>query len=184
MMLTMTTPLLLGDVLQYIFGPLLFLLSLFLVLLVLVQRGRGGGLAGALGGMGGQSAFGSKAGDMFTRITVVVASIWFLLCCLAIACLNPQERVPPPAQPTLNAADGGAGAAGTTTPDAGSDTKAGETKTTDTGESTGKSSDEKAPSTSSEKAPGTDGKAGDKAGTGSGSSESTGGKAEAKKDRP
>ncbi len=182
MMLTMTTPLLLGDVLQYIFGPLLFLLSLFLVLLVLVQRGRGGGLAGALGGMGGQSAFGSKAGDMFTRITVVVASIWFLLCCLAIACLNPQERVPPPAQPTLNAADGGAGATGTTTPDAGSDTKTGEKKTTDSSKATEKSSDEKAPSTSPEKAPGTDKKAGGTSGSAGGSSESTGGESKTKKD--
>ena len=47
---------------------------LFLILLVLIQRGRGGGLAGAFGGMGGQSAFGTKAGDLFTRITIVVAA--------------------------------------------------------------------------------------------------------------
>ena len=32
---------------------LLFATSLFLMLLVLVQRGKGGGLTGALGGMGG-----------------------------------------------------------------------------------------------------------------------------------
>ena len=95
-----------SEALQYVFGPVLFLASLFLVLLVLVQRGRGGGLAGALGGMGGQSAFGSKAGDVFTRITVVVATIWILLCCLAIACLNPQVSVPPPTQPTLGTGAG------------------------------------------------------------------------------
>ena len=40
---------------------LLFMSSIFLMLLILVQRGKGGGLTGALGGMGGQSAFGSKA---------------------------------------------------------------------------------------------------------------------------
>ena len=39
--------------------------SLFLIALVLIQRGRGGGLAGAFGGAGGQSAFGTKAGDVF-----------------------------------------------------------------------------------------------------------------------
>ncbi len=55
-------------------------LSLFLILLILVQRGKGGGLSGALGGPGGQSAFGSKAGDTFTVITVVVASIWGFTC--------------------------------------------------------------------------------------------------------
>lgn len=58
----------------------LTLLSLFLILLILVQRGRGGGLTGALGGPGGQSAFGTKAGDMFTKITSVTALIWIFLC--------------------------------------------------------------------------------------------------------
>jgi preprotein translocase subunit SecG len=58
----------------------LFSTALFLILLVLVQRGKGGGLSGALGGMGGQSAFGTKAGDMFTKITVVVAAVWIVLC--------------------------------------------------------------------------------------------------------
>jgi len=55
----------------------------FLILLVLVQRGRGGGLAGALGGMGGSSAFGAKSGDVFTKITVVSAAFWILLCIAA-----------------------------------------------------------------------------------------------------
>ena len=53
--------------------------SLFMILLVLIQRGRGGGLAGAFGGMGGQSAFGTRAGDTFTRITIVLAVVWVLL---------------------------------------------------------------------------------------------------------
>jgi len=55
------------------------MISLFIILLVLIQRGRGGGLAGAFGGMGGQSAFGTRAGDTFTRVTIVVAVIWVLL---------------------------------------------------------------------------------------------------------
>ncbi|MEM9354489.1 MAG: preprotein translocase subunit SecG [Planctomycetota bacterium] len=57
--------------------------ALFLILLVLVQRGRGGGLAGALGGAGGSSAFGAKAGDVFTRITIITATVWILLCIAA-----------------------------------------------------------------------------------------------------
>jgi preprotein translocase subunit SecG len=59
---------------------LLILTSLFLILLILIQRGKGGGLAGAFGGLGGQSAFGTKAGDTFTRITIGVAALWILLC--------------------------------------------------------------------------------------------------------
>lgn len=70
---------------------LLFLVSAFLILLVLVQRGRGGGLAGALGGMGGQSAFGTKAGDLFTRVTIVVAAIWIILCAFAVKTFRPDD---------------------------------------------------------------------------------------------
>jgi len=67
-------------ILQSIFAVLLPVLSVFLILLILVQRGRGGGLVGAFGGMGGQSAFGAKAGDLFTKITVITVSIWIAVC--------------------------------------------------------------------------------------------------------
>lgn len=79
---------LIGAMAQYFFGFTIFVLSSFLVLLVLVQRGRGGGLTGALGGPGGQSAFGTKAGDLFTRITVGVAAAWILLCATAVFMLR------------------------------------------------------------------------------------------------
>lgn len=85
------------SVLLTIFGVLMFITAVFLILLVLVQRGRGGGLTGALGGMGGQSAFGSKAGDVFTRITVVVATFWILLCIVAILLFN-RQTLPPAAR--------------------------------------------------------------------------------------
>jgi preprotein translocase subunit SecG len=67
-----------------LFSIVLSLLAVFIILLVLVQRGRGGGLAGALGGMGGSSAFGAKAGDLFTRITIVTAAIWIVVCLAAL----------------------------------------------------------------------------------------------------
>jgi preprotein translocase subunit SecG len=76
------------DGLHYLFMIPLIFLSIFLMLVILVQRGRGGGLTGALGGMGGQSAFGTKAGDLFTRITIVVAAIWVLLALAAVKFLN------------------------------------------------------------------------------------------------
>ncbi|MBS0206132.1 MAG: preprotein translocase subunit SecG [Planctomycetes bacterium] len=58
--------------------------GLILIGIILLQRGRGGGLAGAFGGMGGQSAFGNRAGDVFTRITIVLASIWIILGCVCV----------------------------------------------------------------------------------------------------
>jgi preprotein translocase subunit SecG len=62
-----------------IFSILFALASVFLIFIVLLQRGRGGGLAGAFGATGGQSAFGTKAGDVFTRITIGVAVVWVAL---------------------------------------------------------------------------------------------------------
>ena len=63
---------------------LLLLVGMFLILVVLIQRGKGGGLSGAFGGSGGSSAFGSRAGDAFTRFTIIVASIWVLLIMLLV----------------------------------------------------------------------------------------------------
>jgi preprotein translocase subunit SecG len=79
-------------VLTAILNTLLILTSLFLICLVLIQRGKGGGLAGAFGGVGGSSAFGTKAGDTFTKITVITASIWILMAMLLVVLTNrPSE---------------------------------------------------------------------------------------------
>ena len=72
-----------------ILGLLATVVSILLMLIILVQRGKGGGLTGALGGMGGQSAFGAKAGDVFTRVTVFAAIIWMTCCLLIIRVFNP-----------------------------------------------------------------------------------------------
>lgn len=63
---------------------LIFTASLVMILLILIQRGRGGGLIGALGGSGGSSPFGSRAGDTFTRITLITAAVWMFLIMLQI----------------------------------------------------------------------------------------------------
>lgn len=86
-----SSSLLLGSLGSIFLGWTMFILSVFMILLVLVQRGKGGGLTGALGGPGGQSAFGSKAGDTFTVITAVSAIIWGLVCAIAMYTLG----VPP-----------------------------------------------------------------------------------------
>jgi len=81
----------LGVLSQYIFGPLLFLLSFFIIAIILLQRGRGGGLTGALGGVGGQSAFGVKAGDIFTRVTAITVLLWIFTCALAAYWYKPEK---------------------------------------------------------------------------------------------
>lgn len=64
---------------SYLLSILLLGCGFLLMFVVLLQRGRGGGLAGAFGGMGGQSALGTRAGDVFTKITVILATIWVVL---------------------------------------------------------------------------------------------------------
>jgi preprotein translocase subunit SecG len=86
----------------YILMVLLIFTAIFLIVLVLVQRGKGGGLAGAFGGMGGQSAFGTKAGDLFTRITIGLATFWIILCIISIKMLGAPKDV---LDPTLGGAN-------------------------------------------------------------------------------
>ncbi len=97
----------------YLFLFLLLLLAFFLIVLVLIQRGKGGGLAGAFGGMGGQSAFGTKAGDLFTRITIGVAALWIIVCIVSVKFigaagdrLNLAPNAPPPSRSAEPAAPG------------------------------------------------------------------------------
>lgn len=71
---------------------LMVVTSLFLICLVLIQRGKGGGLAGAFGGVGGSSAFGTKAGDVFTRVTIYTAGFWFLLALFLVYTSNSSDR--------------------------------------------------------------------------------------------
>jgi preprotein translocase subunit SecG len=59
-----------------------------LIGIILIQRGKGGGLAGAFGGVGGSSAFGTKTGDVFTKITVGVAIAWILLSMFMVILTN------------------------------------------------------------------------------------------------
>ena len=81
------------EAITHILNLVILLLSIFLILLVLIQRGKGGGLSGALGGMGGSSAFGSRAGDAFTRITIITAAIWIFLIMIEIRLVQPARPV-------------------------------------------------------------------------------------------
>jgi preprotein translocase subunit SecG len=55
-----------------------FFCALILILVILIQKGRGGGLSGAFGGMGG-GILGTKTGDFLTWVTVgLVCAFLFL----------------------------------------------------------------------------------------------------------
>lgn len=75
-------------ILTAILNTLIVLTCLFMICLILIQRGKGGGLAGAFGGVGGSSAFGTKSGDVFTRVTMVVAAVWIVLSMVLVILYN------------------------------------------------------------------------------------------------
>jgi preprotein translocase subunit SecG len=79
-------------------------LGLILMLIVLIQRGKGGGLAGAFGGAGGSSAFGSRAADQFVRVTLWFAGVWVLVIMIHVKVVqyDSQTSVDAPAIPTSN----------------------------------------------------------------------------------
>ena len=64
---------------QWLLGSFLVFTCFILMLVILLQKGRGGGFSGAFGGAGGSSAFGAKTGDVFTWITVIVAGVFVVL---------------------------------------------------------------------------------------------------------
>ena len=65
--------------LLYTFITLFIIVCVILILLILIQKGRGGGLASAFGGAGGNTAFGSKTGDVLTWATSIIFGVFLLL---------------------------------------------------------------------------------------------------------
>ena len=63
----------------YLTIVLFIVVCVFMILLILIQKGRGGGLASAFGGAGGNTAFGSKTGDVLTWATSVVFGVFLVL---------------------------------------------------------------------------------------------------------
>ncbi|HEX8912959.1 MAG TPA: preprotein translocase subunit SecG [Humisphaera sp.] len=70
---------------------LFVVLSFFMILLILIQKGRGGGLASAFGGAGGNTAFGSKTGDVLTWATSIVFGVFLLLAVILNLVANKRQ---------------------------------------------------------------------------------------------
>jgi preprotein translocase subunit SecG len=76
---------------QIVVTALFVVICVLLILVILIQKGRGGGLSSAFGGAGGYSAFGAKTGDVFTWITVALTFLFILM-----AVIGNYMFVPPP----------------------------------------------------------------------------------------
>ena len=91
--------------LLYLTFIVFIVVCIFLILMVLIQKGRGGGLASAFGGGGGNTAFGSKTGDVLTWATSIAFGV-FLVTAVALNLIaerynNQQRAVAAPAGVTL-----------------------------------------------------------------------------------
>jgi preprotein translocase subunit SecG len=65
------------------------LAAVILILLVLIQKGRGGGLSSTFGGLS-SSLLGTKTGDFLTWVTIGVVALWLLLSVVAAKWFRPE----------------------------------------------------------------------------------------------
>ena len=57
----------------------LILVSLFIVLVVLAQKSKDGGMGAALGGGAAEAAFGAETGNVLSKSTIYAAVMFFVL---------------------------------------------------------------------------------------------------------
>jgi preprotein translocase subunit SecG len=92
------------------------LVCLFLIMVVLLQQGKGADLAGAFGGGGSQTSFGPRTTTNIMHRMTTGAFILFVVLCLTLAILsgkrsssvmeNVEAPVPTPAEPAATATEG------------------------------------------------------------------------------
>ena len=100
------------------------IVSIFLILVVLLQQGKGADLAGAFGGGGSQTAFGARGATTLLHKLTTAFFVLFVITSLTLAILQARPRSSvmtgqPAAAPTTTAAPApapAAPAAPTTTP--------------------------------------------------------------------
>jgi len=72
-------PILAEGFIMTVVGVLFVLCCVALILIVLIQKGRGGGLSAAFGGAMAGGILGSKTGDFLTWVTIVLVSVFLIL---------------------------------------------------------------------------------------------------------
>jgi preprotein translocase subunit SecG len=79
----------------YFLMTLFVLTSIILIMIILIQKGRGGGLSGAFGGGGGNTAFGTKTGDILTWATSIIFGLFMLFAVILNMVANKVGRPQP-----------------------------------------------------------------------------------------
>ena len=91
----------------YVLATLFVFVCIVMMGVILIQKPRGGGLAGAFGGAGGsaQSPFGAKTGDFLTWFTVSCFVLFILLAISLVWTSRPPTAEAGPANTTQAPAD-------------------------------------------------------------------------------
>ena len=98
-------PLLAVGFIMKVVAVLFLLCSVVLILLILIQKGRGGGLSSAFGGGMASGILGSKTGDFLTWVTIILVGIFLSLAVVMAKYYKPtiefgQDQTAPQQQPT------------------------------------------------------------------------------------
>jgi len=75
-----------------IVAALWIICAIILVLVVLIQKGKGGGLGGAFGGGAAGGILGSKTGDFLTWVTIILAGVFLFIGVLLAKFYKPTTR--------------------------------------------------------------------------------------------
>jgi preprotein translocase subunit SecG len=67
------------SILSFLLSALFVIVCLFLIFVVLIQKGEGGGLGGLAGGAAVDTAFGAKADTTWKRATAIAAGLFMVL---------------------------------------------------------------------------------------------------------
>lgn len=79
------------SILMNFVAVLFVLVSVVLILVILIQKGRGGGLSAAFGGGMAGSLLGSKTGDFLTWVTIVLVAVFLLLAIVLARFYRPES---------------------------------------------------------------------------------------------
>jgi len=99
-------PLLAVSFIMKVVAGLFIICSVVLILIILIQKGRGGGLSAAFGGAMASGILGSKVGDFLTWVTIVLVGIFLSLAVVMAKFYKPtvsefgQDQTAPQQQPT------------------------------------------------------------------------------------
>ena len=111
-------PLLAVGFIMKVVAALFIVCCVSLILIVLIQKGRGGGLSGAFGGAMASGILGSKTGDFLTWVTIVLVGVFLTLAVVMAKFYRPdvsefggdtqvrQEQPISPEQPSASAGMG------------------------------------------------------------------------------